>query len=89
MPALQGLKGLYADPQDLTDYMDEGVLEARANPVVAEHGEYGSQAPMATTPKVVRVMWTEARLPKKGSFLVLMIWTIRVWVRSDSTNQPV
>ena len=44
MPALQGLKGLYADPQDLTDYMDEGALEARANPVVAEHGEYGSQA---------------------------------------------
>jgi hypothetical protein len=44
MAALQGLKGLYADPQDLTDYMDEGVLEAHANPVVPEHGQYGTQA---------------------------------------------
>jgi hypothetical protein len=46
MPALQGLSGLYADPQDLADYMDEGVYEARAAPGTpdAEHGEYGSQS---------------------------------------------
>jgi hypothetical protein len=44
MAALQGLTGLYADPQDTTDFMDEGVLEARANPLVSEHGEYGSQS---------------------------------------------
>jgi len=43
MPALQGLAGLYADPPDLTDYMDEGVLEAKANTLDPEHGEYGTQ----------------------------------------------
>jgi hypothetical protein len=45
MAALQGLSGLYPDPQDTTDYMDEGVLEARAAPgtPVSDHGEYGSQ----------------------------------------------
>jgi hypothetical protein len=46
MAPLQGLSGLYADPQDLQDYMDEGVLEARAAPGTPdeEHGEYGSQS---------------------------------------------
>jgi hypothetical protein len=44
MAALQGLSGLYPDPQDTTDYMDEGVLEARANTPDAEHSEYGSQS---------------------------------------------
>src|SRR5271166_902960 len=46
MAALGGLKGLSPDPQDTADYMDEGVLEARAsvNPNVAEHGQYGSQS---------------------------------------------
>lgn len=46
MAALQGLQGLYADPQDTSDYMDEGVLEARAAPgtPVPDHGEYGSQS---------------------------------------------
>jgi hypothetical protein len=42
MPALQGLSGLYPDPQDTTDYMDEGVLEAKANALDVEHGSYGS-----------------------------------------------
>lgn len=44
MPALQGLQGLYADPQDTSDVMDEGVLEAKANPLVADHSQYGSQS---------------------------------------------
>lgn len=44
MAALQGLQGLYADPQDTTDVMDEGVLEARANTLDPEHGMYGSQS---------------------------------------------
>lgn len=45
MAALQGLSGLYPDPQDTTDYMDEGVLEAHAAPgtPVSDHSEYGSQ----------------------------------------------
>ena len=45
MAALQGLTGLYADPQDTTDTMDEGVLEARAAPNTPDddHGTYGSQ----------------------------------------------
>jgi hypothetical protein len=44
MAALQGLKGLYADPQDTTDVMDEGVLEAKANPIASDHSQYGSQS---------------------------------------------
>jgi hypothetical protein len=46
MAPLQGLQGLYADPQDTSDVMDEGVLEARAAPgtPVAGHSEYGSQS---------------------------------------------
>jgi hypothetical protein len=44
MVALQGLSGLYPDPQATSDYMDEGVLEARGGPVDAEHSEYGSQS---------------------------------------------
>jgi hypothetical protein len=44
MAPLQGLAGLYADPQDTTDVMDEGVLEARANTPDPEHGQYGSQS---------------------------------------------
>src|SRR5208282_2043783 len=44
MAALQGLSGLYADPQDSTDVMDEGVLEARAFTPSPEHGTYGSQS---------------------------------------------
>jgi hypothetical protein len=44
MAPLQGLSGLYADPQDTTDVMDEGVLEAHAMPLVSEHSTYGSQS---------------------------------------------
>lgn len=46
MAPLQGLKGLYAqpDPQDTADLMDEGVLESQANSLDEEHGQYGSQA---------------------------------------------
>jgi hypothetical protein len=43
VPPLQGLKGLYKDPQDLTDVMDEGVLEAKANTLNPEHSQYGAQ----------------------------------------------
>lgn len=44
MAPLQGLKGLYEDPQDTQDYMDEGVYEAHAFTPDAEHGQYGSQS---------------------------------------------
>lgn len=45
MPApLQGLQGLYPDPQVTGQYMDEGVAEAKANPLNPEHSEYGSQS---------------------------------------------
>jgi|HubBroStandDraft_2_1064218.scaffolds.fasta_scaffold34984_6 hypothetical protein len=46
MAPLQGLSGLYADPQDTTDVMDEGVLEAHAAPGTpyAGHSQYGSQS---------------------------------------------
>jgi hypothetical protein len=44
MAGLQGLSGLYADPQDTTDFMDEGVLEAKANPLNPSHSSTGVQA---------------------------------------------
>lgn len=44
MAPLKGLSGLYADPQDTTDYFDEGVLEAKANAPDSDHSDYGSQS---------------------------------------------
>jgi len=41
---LTGLQGLYADPADTTDMMDEGVAEAKANPIHPDHSSYGSQS---------------------------------------------
>lgn len=41
---LQGLTGLYGDPQDVEDTFDEGALEARANVLDPDHAHYGSQA---------------------------------------------
>ena len=41
---LQGLSGLSPDPQDTSDYMDEGVLESKAFDLDTEHGEWGSQS---------------------------------------------
>jgi len=41
---LKGLTGMYGDPQDTVDTMDEGVLEAKANALHPDHGSYGSQA---------------------------------------------
>lgn len=45
MTTLQGMTGLYpADPQDTTDYMDEGVLESKAFGLDKDHSQYGSQS---------------------------------------------
>jgi hypothetical protein len=44
MAPLQGLKGLYPDPQVTGQYLDEGVAEAKANPLASDHSTYGSQA---------------------------------------------
>lgn len=44
MAALQGLSGLYPDPIGTGQVMDEGVLEANANDLDPEHGQYGSQS---------------------------------------------
>ena len=38
---------------------------------------------------VVSVIGSDARLWMNGIRRVRMMWTIRVWVSSDSTNQPV
>lgn len=43
MAPLKGLTGMYPDPQDTADVMDEGVLEAKANTLDAEHSQYGTQ----------------------------------------------
>jgi hypothetical protein len=42
--ALQGLTGMLPDPQDTSDYMDEGVLESKAFELDSDHSEYGSQS---------------------------------------------
>lgn len=44
MAPLQGLRGLYPDPQDTTDVYDEGVLAAKANPLAQEHSQTGVQS---------------------------------------------
>lgn len=41
MAPLGGLKGLIPDPQTRQQFVDEGVLEAKANAPHPEHGEYG------------------------------------------------
>lgn len=43
MAPLQGLKGLYPDPQVTDQFFDEGVLEAKANTPHPEHASYGVQ----------------------------------------------
>ena len=43
MAPLAGLKGLYPDPQVTDQFMDEGVLEAKANALDPDHSSYGAQ----------------------------------------------
>ena len=52
-------------------------------------GEMGNQTPIIMMTVVVTISGQLARLWRKGNRLVRMTWMIRVWVRSDSTNQPV
>src|SRR5450756_1364646 len=59
------------------------------NPSVFARGETVSQAPAATLIKEVRMSGQLARLWMNGILLVRMTWMINVWVKSDSTNQPV
>src|SRR5450756_962607 len=59
------------------------------NPSVFASGETVSQAPAATMIRDVRISGQLARLWMNGILLVRMIWMINVWVKSDSTNQPV
>ena len=59
------------------------------NPSVLTRGETVSQAPAATMIKEVRMSGQLARLWMNGILLVRMTWMISVWVKSDSTNQPV
>src|ERR1035437_224270 len=60
-----------------------------ANPSVFAKGETVSQEPAPTMIREVMISGQLARLSKKGILLVRMTWMIRVWVKSDSTNQPV
>src|SRR5450759_5030293 len=59
------------------------------NPSVFAKGETVSQAPTATMITDVRMRGQLARLSMKGILLVRITWMISVWVKSDSTNQPV
>src|ERR1039458_2858624 len=59
------------------------------NPSVFASGENVSHAPTATMIKEVRMSGQLARLWMNGILLVRMTWMINVWVKSDSTNQPV
>ena len=59
-----------------------------AKPSVGPMEDPGSRAPMATTTIIETSSGLEGRLRKKGTRLVRMTNTTRVWVASDSTNQP-
>ncbi len=59
------------------------------NPSVPAKGETVSQAPTATMMTEVAISGQLARLWMNGILLVRMTWIISVWVKSDSTNQPV
>ena len=59
------------------------------NPSVFAKGETVSPAPTATMITEVRISGQLAQLWMNGSLFVRMIWMINVWVKSDSTNQPV
>src|SRR5450756_658150 len=59
------------------------------NPSVFASGDTVSQAPATTMMTDVRMSGQLARLWMNGILLVRMTWMISVWVKSDSTNQPV
>src|ERR1035438_2793385 len=58
-------------------------------PRVLASGETVSHAPAATMITEVRMSGQLAQLWREGILLVRMTWMISVWVKSDSTNQPV
>src|SRR5450759_4850854 len=58
-------------------------------PSVSARGETVSQAPTATMITEVAMRGQLARLWMNGILLVRITWMISVWVKSDSTNQPV
>src|ERR1017187_2764379 len=58
-------------------------------PSVVANGETVSQAPAATIIMEVRMSGQLAQLWMNGILLVRMTWMMSVWVKSDSTNQPV
>ena len=62
---------------------------SETNPSVFARGETVSQAPATTIITEVRISGQLARLSINGILLVRMTWMINVWVKSDSTNQPV
>src|SRR5450759_2513065 len=59
------------------------------NPSVFARGETVSQAPAATMITEVRMSGQLARLWMNGILFVRITWMMSVWVKSDSTNQPV
>ena len=59
------------------------------NPSVSARGETVSQAPTATMISDVAISGRLARLWMNGILCVRITWMISVWVKSDSTNQPV
>ena len=52
-------------------------------------GENGNHIPTSMIAPEVMISCQLARLCRNGILLVRMTWMIRVWVSSDSTNQPV
>lgn len=57
-------------------------------PRSAASGEYGRYAPIATTTSTATTIVVLGRLRQNGTRRVRMTNTTRVWVASDSTNQP-
>jgi len=52
-------------------------------------GVNGIAMPTAAMIRLVATSAALARLWKKGTLAVRIMWMISVWVSSDSTNQPV
>src|SRR5659263_330295 len=58
-------------------------------PSVSASGETVSQPPTVTMTSEVAISGQLARLSMNGILLVRITWMISVWVKIDSTNQPV
>src|SRR5664280_986276 len=72
----------------MTATVSRKVIGSPVKPSSFASGVYGSKAPTTTTVKVEATRARPGLLRKKGLRRVRMTKMTRVWVASDSTNQP-